>query len=109
MIHLRPIEGVKPPIIRRQGATHEVMLYALDPKPNPVPEDLNTWHFLRPVNYVGQMTLPSDQAAVDCLYHLARGVADGLIWAEPPLSGRTQEWDHQLRQLEDHAAGKHAN
>lgn len=107
IIHLRPIPGVKPATIKRQGATHEVMLAAMDPDRVPQPDDIRTWRWLEPLNFVGQLELPSDDDAKVVLEILARGVADGFLWAEPPLSGQREPWESQLRQLEAHAAGKH--
>jgi hypothetical protein len=107
IIHLRPIEGVKPAIIRSPGATHEVMLLALDPKPSPSPTNAKSWQYLSPYNYIGQLALPSDEEAKRGLEAMARGVADGHLWAEPPLSLQREPWDSQLRLWEAHAAGKH--
>lgn len=106
--HLRPIEGVKPARIFREGATHEVMLLALDPEANPAPCDEGSWKWLSPTNYAGQIILPSDRDARRVIGILARATADGLLWAEPPLSGQKEPWESQLRQLEDHAAGRHS-
>ena len=108
IIHLRPIDGVKPAVIKREGATHEIMLAALDPKDNPVPDDICSWHWLSPLNFVGQLELPSDENAKTVLEILAHAVADGFLWAEPLLSGQKEPWESQLRQLEAHAKGKHA-
>ena len=55
IIHLRPIEGVKPAVITEEGATHEVILAAMDPAKNPSPTDIETWSHLRPLNFVGQL------------------------------------------------------
>lgn len=107
VIHLRPIPWVIPAVVIRKGATHEVMLVALDPKKNPVPEDFRTWTWLSPVNFLGQIELPSDEDARKVLETLAHAVADGILWAEPPLSGQREPWETQLRHLEAHAAGKH--
>jgi hypothetical protein len=83
------------------------MLLALDPKHNPVPDDIRTWHWLTPTNFTGQLELPSDEEAKTVLEVLARGVANGFLWAEPPLSGQREPWESQLRQLEAHAKGEH--
>lgn len=107
IIHLRPIQGVKPAVIARPGATHEIILVALDPQSNPIPSDVETWTHLRPLNFVGQLTLPSDDQAKIVVETLAKAVIDGILWAEPPLSGQVEPWESQLRQLEAHAAGKH--
>ena len=106
IVHLRTMEGVKPAVITRKGATHQVILVAFDPKENPVPDDMETWCFLRPVNFIGQLTLPSDEHAKKALEVLAKAVAEGMLWAEPPLSLQTEPWESQLRHLEAHAAGQ---
>lgn len=85
------------------------MLFALDSGKSPVPDDMSTWSYLRPINFCGQLELPSDAEAKTVTEILARAVADGLLWAEPPLSGQREPWESQLRQLEAHAKGKHAN
>lgn len=107
VIHLRPIEGVKPAYILREGATHEVMLFALDPKRKPSPTKVESWRYLSPYNYMGQLRLPSDEEAKRGLEAMARGVAAGRLWAEPPLSLQREPWDTQLKLWEAHAAGKH--
>ena len=107
VIHLRHIDGVRPAVITRAGATHEIILTALDPAEDPVPDNLDSWRHLRPLNFVGQLTLPSDDEARIAADVLAKAVIHGLLWAEPPLSGQVEPWQSQLRQLEAHAAGKH--
>jgi len=62
VIHLRPIAGFPPAVIRLQGATHEVILFALDPSHTPTLD--NFPKFLSPSNFVGQWIAESDEAAV---------------------------------------------
>jgi hypothetical protein len=109
VIHLRPIEGVKPAHIRLASATHEVIVCALDPKENPVPDNLKSWNFLRPINVTEQLVLPSDKHVIDISELLVWGVLSGVLWAEPPLSGQREPWQRQMRLMEAHAAGKHFN
>jgi hypothetical protein len=107
VIHLRPIPGVKPATVERAGATHEVMLFALDPAKRPAPDDMSTWSYLRPTNFVGQLRLEDDDEARTVARLLARAIAEGALWAEPPLSGQREPWESQLRRLEEHSAGEH--
>lgn len=108
IVHLRPIEGAKrEPYIAFEGATHEVILYALDPQERPIPTDYNTWHNLSPMNFVGQYTVPSDEYAKADAKVMALAVIHGLTWAEPPLSGQKEPWQTQLRQIEAHHRGEH--
>jgi hypothetical protein len=104
IIHLRPIEGVKPAIIRSPGATHEVMLFALNPKLNPSPTNAKSWQYLSPYNFLGQLKLPSDEEAKRGLEAMARDVANGRLWAEPPLSMQREPWETVLRLWEAGAA-----
>jgi hypothetical protein len=96
-IHLRPIDGVKPPVIREAGATHEFMLLAMDPRTNPVPHDPQSWSFLRPLNLIEQVALINDAAALRILDMCALEVTKGRLWAEPPLSGIVQPWRSYLQ------------
>lgn len=98
-IHLRLIEGVKPPVIREAGATHEFMMLALDPAKNPEPLNPTTWSFLLPFNLEEQVTVYSDAAAAQILDLCASNVAHGHLWAEPPLSGQVEPWRSFLQRL----------
>ena len=92
VVHLRPMPGVPAPQLVFEGATHELDLLALDPDPDPQANRPETWRFLMPVNYSGQLRLPSDDAARDLLVRAAQAVVDGQLWAEPPLSGQQEPW-----------------
>lgn len=106
IIHLRPIPGVRPAVIREPHATHEVMVIALDPRGNPHPEDTETWRFLTPVNVCEQVQLPSDADAVELAADCARAVVNGVLWAEPPLSGQKEPWRTVLLKTAAHARGE---
>lgn len=63
LIHLRPIEGQsQAPIIRRPGATHEIMLYALNGDFEPL-ADASALRYLTPVNFIGHFIAKSDEDA----------------------------------------------
>lgn len=62
LVHLRPCEGVQAPVVQLVGATHEVMVYALDPMRTPSLGDVPA--LLLPANFVGQWVEASDAEAV---------------------------------------------
>lgn len=106
IIHLRPIEGVKPADIRVPGATHEVLLLALDPNKKPQATKLKSWSWLLPMNLCEQVELPDDKAAVVLLAQVAGAVVDGRLWAEPPLSGQKEPWRTVLVRTAAHHRGE---
>lgn len=106
IIHLRPIPGVKPAHVRVPGATHEVMLLALDPAKEPRPDDTATWSFLRPHNLMEQVQLPGDTEAVEMLELCIPLVLDGRLWAEAPLAGQVEPWRTVLIKTAAHARGE---
>jgi hypothetical protein len=83
IIHLRDIPCVSPAHKEFDSATHEIMMYALDPTrdheqdgcviPNEGPA------FLLPANLVEQVELPSDEAAAKLLEFLVRSFVDGIL------------------------------
>lgn len=93
LIHLRPIEGQPPPVISREGATHEMFVYALDPSK---PRQLMVTGFRRwgegamvPVNYVGQFIEVTDELAVEQVEKAVRAVIDGRL---SPDSDNLRAW-----------------
>lgn len=60
-VHLRQAEGVPPAKIGLPGATHEVLLHALNPEYTPRLDRGS--HYLTPANFVGQWVAESDEAA----------------------------------------------
>jgi hypothetical protein len=106
VIHLRDIENVPPAHIRVPRATHELILIALDPDRHPQPTKLSSWHPLRPLNVQEQIQLPSDQAAHELADKAAQAVVQGLLWAEPPLSGQVEPWRTMLIKLSAHLRGE---
>lgn len=76
-IHLRPIEGVKAPTIHLPGATHEILLFALDPKFRPSPSE--NLHFLTPPNFIGQFMAESDEKAAERIEGDVRDILAGTL------------------------------
>ncbi len=106
IIHLRPIEGVRPAVISVPKATHEVLLLAADPTTNPTAMDPDSWQFLFPHNVSEQIELPDDVTAVMLLEDCARAVVDGILPAEPALAGAVEPWRTVLIKTAAHARGE---
>lgn len=101
VIHLRPIEGVRPAHITRPGATHEVIFVALDPG-RPLPASLVVAssfrpHFLLPVDLAEQI-IASDDAQAQQIFELAvRAIVSGV--ASPDADWRAW-WRAALAETE---------
>lgn len=76
-VNLRDFQGVPPAVITLPGATHEVMVFALDPKHETTVDDFP--HRLTPVNFVGQFIEPSDEAAAARIRQTVQDVIDGRL------------------------------
>lgn len=107
VIHLRPIDGVRPPIVRVPGATHEIMVAALDPRFSPTPFDQESWMPLFPLNVEEQLVLPSDASARELGRLATLAVLEGLLWAEPPVPGLVEPWRSVLQKSSAHLRGDH--
>lgn len=82
MIHLRPLVGQsRLPTINRPGATHEIMVFALDPERQREPfiTAKDHPHLLRPANFVGQVIEASDDDAASLLRATVQDVIDGKL------------------------------
>lgn len=74
LVHLRPVAGMPPPHLSHPGATHEFLVFALDPTADVIAEALRP---LSPVSIVQQFDAASDAHArliiEDALELVARG------------------------------------
>jgi hypothetical protein len=80
LVHLRPIEDLPEPIIYLPGATHELVLYALDAN-FPRQDSLTSggWHRLEPANFCAQFIASSDIEAIKRIASAARSVCAGTL------------------------------
>lgn len=76
-IALRDAPGVPKAVVNLEGATHEVMVFALDPDHKPAVDDLP--HTLHPVNFTGQFAEASDLAAAARVQQAVQDVIDGVL------------------------------
>lgn len=79
-IHLRPIEGVPAPTMYLEDATHEIILFALNPdKPRePAVRGLKL-PCLEPANFAAQLIEVSDDLARGRIESVVRLVCDGKL------------------------------
>lgn len=87
VIHLRDIPGVVPATILLPGATHEVFVYALDPR-QPAAPDLEV-RWLRPINFAGQWIASDDERAIAKVEGCVRDICDGRL---SPDTDWMQHW-----------------
>ncbi len=83
VIHLRPIEGVRPAYKYVADAGHEIMLCALDPQQKPNTADINTLYPLTPINYTVQFAGLTDEQAVEVGQIVCTSFIEGGLIAEP--------------------------
>lgn len=80
MIHLRPIEDTPPPTLYLPGATHEIVLQALNPdQPRQPAIDKNVWHYLTPTNFCSQMIYKDDAEAIAQCDAAAKAICEGRL------------------------------
>lgn len=106
ILHLREIDGALPVTILFPGATHQVIVMALDTYASPTPDNIEEWVWLTPVNVQEQLELPSDQAAGELLDLCAAAVIEGVLPAEPALSGDPEPWRSALLKSAAHLRGE---
>ena len=90
VIHLRPVENLPPPRMYLKGATHEVILFAMDP--DYAPESLGdnfAVHILNPANFAAQFAAAGDGEAVAKVEECVREIVAGVL---SPDTDYTQQW-----------------
>jgi hypothetical protein len=105
VVHLRPLPGVRPAIITRPGATHEILMAALDPDTTPDPDDVGEgWPWLRPFDLVEQFQVPGDEYA----RQLARLMVEMIMHGNSPDSDYRRSWQNVVQATAAHyREGRH--
>jgi hypothetical protein len=102
-VHLREVDGAPPAFKRFAGATHEMLVIALDPALEPRPDDVTTWRHLTPVNVVEQFAVNTDEDAIAITEALARACVDGLLLVEPEgILGAREQWTQTVSSTSEH-------
>lgn len=115
-VTLAPVDGYPPAKITVEGATHELLLFAIEPQivvdPNArlwEPRDVGEFakHMLTPVNIVEQVRLGSDEQARELTSLLAQAVAHGVLDPETADSPeRTRRyWSSTIARTIEHHRG----
>lgn len=76
-VSLRDVPNAPPPLILLEGATHEVMLYALNPGVDPALDQAPS--FLMPGNFHGQFIESSDDAAALRIRATVQDLVEGRL------------------------------
>lgn len=104
LIHLRPIDGVKPAEIRVGDATHEFMILALNPEePLPGLDVDENFHpaWLSPIDVAEQFTAANDAVAAEIGELAVRTIVDG--YASPDQDWRAW-WKNAIATTAQHYA-----
>lgn len=89
LIHLRPTPPAKDPVISRPGSTHELMMWALDPRLEEEidPQDIKTMrHILQPIDFSEQFIARNDERALKVVRFAIQKCVDGELL--PDTDGR---------------------
>jgi len=103
IIHLRPIAGVPPAYIGMPGATHELLLCALDPHHRPNVDDPESLAPLLPVNAECQFAVDTDEQAIRLGELVVKAIVDGVYPAEPPFPQQGRgAWQQIVSETAEH-------
>lgn len=77
VISFADVEGIEPAEIRLEGATHEIIVVALNPDEIPTVDDNDA--FLTPINFTGQFKATTDEAASELLKFTVYEILNGIL------------------------------
>lgn len=98
--HLHDIPGAKPVNLRREGATHELVMGTVDPEvENTIdPSDIRTFKMLSPPDLQEQLVLPSNTRALEVVRFAIQCCVDGRL--SPDTENHRQDWVSFFRSQE---------
>lgn len=99
VITLADIDGIGRATKRWPGATHELVVQAMDPAKLPLPTDKSTWSFLRPVNVVWQFVATDKEAGVVCRALTSLALEGGLCLETQGITGAHDQWAQWIKRL----------
>jgi hypothetical protein len=99
VITLKEIDGVGRATKRWPGATHELVVQAMDSEKLPLPTDKSTWSFLTPVNVVWQFSATDAEAAKACRALTALALDGGLCLETQGIEGAKEQWAQWIKRL----------
>jgi hypothetical protein len=106
LLHLRPIEGVRPAVVLSPGAGWEIVSAAQDPDHPPDPDDDATARWLRPIDWAVQFgEVTSDHEALRVFDAVVTGIMSGRV---SPDSDFRAFWSRSIpATAKHHAEGGH--
>lgn len=103
IVHLRPIEGVKPAAIHRDGASHEIMILSIDPNHPPDIDELEQGEghlrYLTPPDLVHQVVGLTDEQACELVDLMIGPILDGQLSPDRDFRSR---WEPILETTAEH-------
>ena len=90
LIHLRDVEGHEPANIQFQGATHELIVLAMNPDAEP---SFSEPQFLTPISIAQQFVAENDAEALEKIEFLLNPIAEGRLSVD---SDFRSTWQHML-------------
>lgn len=97
--HLRQVDGGPGLGVVRPGASHEVLVRALDPDGVPDVERPGEWRHVVPLNVVHQIVVSSDTVARSVTGLAVELVLTGVLCPAPPWTGYSEPWASTLDRL----------
>lgn len=79
LIHLRPIDGMPPPHLEHRDSSHELSLFALDPRAPLEASKPETYRLLHPVNLLHQLRRVTDERAGALCDAFAKAIDEGAV------------------------------
>lgn len=105
LMHLRPIEGVRPAILQFPGAEHEILCVAQDPAVKGDPDDQETVRLLSPIDWAVQFKGCTDRVAIDVAETVIKAIMTGNA---SPDSDFRRFWERTIPATAAcHAKGTH--
>lgn len=102
-VHLRDVPDHRPATLQFPGATHEVLIAALNPD-HPLPTGAGTARLLQPLDVVQHVTLDDDSQAVDLTKLVVEACCAGRM---SPDSDFRRAWETVLTSTAAHLRGEH--
>lgn len=114
VVHLRPLPGEKPPAKSYPQAEYELLILALDDLTAgalPDPRDLDTIHYMTPINLVHQFHGVNDDQAVFLCSEAVQTIVSGGLPVEPQgIIGARELWKTSIEASIQHIRlGLHGN
>lgn len=98
LVHLRVAPGLPAPVIASPGATHELLVMALDPDHDYTvdPADISTFQWMNPPDVVEQFAARDDDHAVSIATEAVRKCVNGEL---VPDSDYRSLWRHFVQRM----------